>query len=278
MNYFSALAVVLGIASALISIREFIKKGSWRPGVAFSVAAVVLLVAAGVVANLPFLSGRQASGTPSTQNTSTLQSGTGITPTPMPSPTSIPVTPPVPTSSLPCTVNLSTWTNGSSDWKVLNGVLLNDGTNDNVGTGPSIIAPCQLRATNNYAVETNIQVTQVGRDPCFGITVRGNPTSGGWQGYKVGIGSCACCNTFSGGIFLGIPDYPVNTPNPLATFDPGVNMHTYRVEVKDNSIKFFIDGALTFNITDNSYLNGSEVGLWCENVQLEVTSFKVVVL
>jgi hypothetical protein len=82
MNYFSALAIVLGITSALISIYEFIKKGSWRPGVAFSVAAVVLLLAAGIVANVPFLSGRYTSGVPSIQNTSTTQVGTGITPTP----------------------------------------------------------------------------------------------------------------------------------------------------------------------------------------------------
>ena len=184
---------------------------------------------------------------------------------------------PTPTSALPCIVNVGTWTNGSPDWKTLNNALLNDGTNDNVGNGPSITAPCQLGHTTNYAVETSIQVTTVGRDPCFGMSVRGNPTSGRWQGYKVGVGSCACCDSFSGGVFIGIPDYPASY-TPLATFNPDTKVHTYRVEARDNTIKFFIDGAFIFNVTDNNYLTGSEVGLWCENVQLEVTSFKVVSL
>jgi hypothetical protein len=215
------------------------------------------------------------------QATATAHSLTNATPTIGATDTATAVsTPQTPTSqALPCSVNIGTWTDGSSDWKVLNGMLLNDGTNDNASSGgPSIIAPCQLGNTANYAVGTKIQVIKVGRDPCFGITVRGNPASGGWQGYKVGIGSCACCDTLSGGVFIGIPNYPANTPNPLSTFNPGLNSHTYRVEVKDNTIKFFIDGGLTFSITDNSYLTGSEVGLWCQNAQLSVTSFQVTAL
>ena|SRR2546421_10071481 len=47
---------------------------------------------------------------------------------------------------------------------------------------------------------------------------------------------------------------------------------------KDNTIKFFIDGGLVLSLTDNRYLTGSEVGLWCQNVQLEVSSFKVTAL
>src|SRR5712692_1314068 len=101
MNYFSALAIVLGLASALISIYEFIKKGSWRPGVAFSVAAVVLLIAAGVVANLPFLSGSRASGVQSIQNSSTSQAGTGVTSTPTQIlPTQAPTLSPTPTPTI----------------------------------------------------------------------------------------------------------------------------------------------------------------------------------
>jgi len=40
-------------------------------------------------------------------------------------------------------------------------------------------------------------------------------------------------------------------------------------------MKFSIDGRLVLNVTDTRYLTGSEIGLWCQNVQLSVTSFKV---
>ena len=31
-------------------------------------------------------------------------------------------------------------------------------------------------------------------------------------------------------------------------------------------------------LTDNRYLTGAQVGLWCENIQLQVTSFQVTAL
>jgi len=48
--------------------------------------------------------------------------------------------------------------------------------------------------------------------------------------------------------------------------------------VKDNTIKSFIDGGLVLDMVDNRYLSGSEVGLWDQNVQLTVVSFKVTAL
>src|SRR5205085_9071109 len=172
VNCISALAVVLGIASGVISIYEFIKKGSWRPGVAYSIAAIILIVAAVVVANLPPPAGSQVPGTSSIQNSSTSSVGTGDTPI---STQISPTQPPAPT--LPCIVNLSTWTNGSADWKPLNGTLLNDGTNDSASSSsPSIVAPCQLGNTTNYAVETIIQVKNVDKDSCIGINVNNNTT------------------------------------------------------------------------------------------------------
>src|SRR5579859_7945295 len=51
-------------------------------------------------------------------------------------------------AALPCMVNISTWTDGSSDWKILNGALLNDASNNNLDRsgGPTIVAPCQSGA------------------------------------------------------------------------------------------------------------------------------------
>ena len=75
-----------------------------------------------------------------------------------------------------------------------------------------------------------------------------------------------------------VPDYHYDSQIKDASFNPGTSVHTYRIEVKDNTIKFFIDGGLVLNMIDNRYLSGAEIGLWCQNVQLSVTSFQVTAL
>ena len=183
---------------------------------------------------------------------------------------------PVLQSGLPCTVNMATWTNGSADWKVLNGMALNDGTNGNAtsNNGPTLVAPCQIGTATNYAVESKIQVISTQGSSSFGITVRGNPVSDGWQGYRAGIGDGSSFGT----VRLSGENYYDTTQGESASFDPGTSAHLYRVEAKDNTIKLFIDGNLILTMTDNRYLTGSEVGLWSNDVQLQVSSFKVMAM
>jgi hypothetical protein len=234
----------------------------------YTTVSLLLTRPSGAVVATPTASPRQP--------TAISQSTAAVTPTTDTSATPTAAsTQPSQTGVLPCNVNINTWTDGSADWKVLNGVLLNDASGGwNYSSGPTIVAPCQLGNTANYAVEAKIQVTSVAREPCFGMTVRGNPTSNGWQGYKGGVGGCGCCNTLNGARISG-PDYFYDSQIKNASFDPGSSVHTYRVEVRDNTIQFFIDGGLILNMTDNRYLSGSEVGLWCQNVQLAVSSFTV---
>jgi hypothetical protein len=182
------------------------------------------------------------------------------------------------TQKLPCTVNLRTWTDGSSDWKVRNGVLLNDGMKSWDGrSGPTIVAPCDATSaaewsSTNYAVETKIQVTGSQNQACFGIAVRGTSTFSGWQGYKAGVGDCL--EGLDRARVSG-PVYPYDSLAKNASFNPGTTIHTYRVEVEDTAIKLSIDGRLVLNVTDTRYLTGAEIGLWCQHVQLAVSSFKV---
>ena len=58
-------------------------------------------------------------------------------------------------------------------------------------------------------------------------------------------------------------------------FDPGKGKHIYRFEAKGNVLRFFIDGGNVLEVTDNRYLTGSQLGLWCYQTQLSVTSFKI---
>lgn len=186
--------------------------------------------------------------------------------------------PRVQVQALPCTVNLRTWTDGSSDWQIRNGVLFNGGTKQWDGSGgPTIVAPCDVSSASawsstNVAIETRIQVIGAQDQACFGVTVRGSLTLNGWQGYKAGVGNCL--GGLDGTRVSG-PDYLHDAQAHEAAFHPGTTSHTYRIEIADTTIQFFIDGRRVLNVYDPRYLTGAEIGLWCQHVQLAVTSFKV---
>lgn len=215
-----------------------------------------------------------ATSTPAPTPTDT-PTPSALTPTPIPGTTATAT--PNPVAGLPCVVDLSTWSGGSQDWTVHNGALYNDGTNTNTQAGPTIIAPCQP-GTPNYAVEAKIQVTTPAQDPyphsdhCFGIILRGSSGQNGWQGYRAEV--CGLDTAY-------ISAYGDNNPLTQAPFTPGTTTHTYRAEVKDNSIKLFIDGNLVDTANDNRLLtqeSGQGVGLYSQYVQLQVSSFRVVAL
>ncbi|MBV9228477.1 MAG: hypothetical protein JOZ18_04115 [Chloroflexi bacterium] len=257
--------------------KSFVRRFIWQIIAIVSTVLVVVLA----YTNITMLLNRHTISTPvstsSARQTPTTPV-TGAAPTTVPTATSTPaLTPTVAVHvGLPCNVNLSTWTDGSADWKILNGVLLNDASNGNWngGDGPTIVAPCQLGNAANYAVESQIQVTSSNYGACFGITVRGTPSSNGWQGYKAGVGDCGHLDK----VRISGPDYSYDQQAKEASFDPTTTKHTYRVEVRNNTVTFFIDGGQILTMTDNRYLTGAEVGLWCKNVQLQVFSFQVTAL
>jgi hypothetical protein len=236
------------------------------------VLVVVLLVRPSTNGN-PANAGTTTGSGVATGATATTGPAATIAPTATTAPTATATPAPKP-GDLLCNVDIGTWSGGSSDWKLLNGRLLNDGSLDNDGgDGPTKVAPCQLGNITNYAVETKIQVTEALFGwSTFGITVRGTPSSGGWHGYAACIAAGYSCGD---GASLGA----VNGNNfASVSFSAGTDVHTYRVEVKDNVINFLIDGGLVVTLTDNEFLTGSQVGLWCRNMQLEVFSFQVFAL
>jgi hypothetical protein len=77
------------------------------------------------------------------------------------------------------------------------------------------------------------------------------------------------------GARVSSPDYLHDPLAKEAVFTPGTTLHTYQVEIKETTIQLYIDGRLVLNVADRRYLTGAEIGLWCQHVQLAVTSFKV---
>lgn len=280
MFYLSALSLVVGLISGGVGIWLFIESRQHpafrQRGVIFSVAAVGMLIAALIVANLPLQRGASGSGVNPTPTTNTSQPGTtpeGNTPTvEVPTVTPTPTFTPTPVSpgySFCDTAKPGQgWDNWNlvTGWKVLNGDLLYDGT----GNGEKLVAPdfCQP-TTPNYVVDVRMRIVAA----CchFGIWVRGGASTNGETGYELSIYTTTFQNVFivsHGGQGGAGGSY---------SFDN--NFHVYRAEVKDNVINFVIDGAKVLSATDNTFLTPGEVSICCtDTMELEITSFKITAL
>ena len=155
----------------------------------------------------------------------------------------------------------------ASGWKRLDNKLLNDGTNGGYNGRATLVAPasCQPK-TMDYAVEATIQVVSFGDNYSgFGINVRSGSSTTDPAGYSTYIDSADGANiAVVGGDALN-----------NASFNPGTSSHVYRAEVKGNTITFFIDGKNVLSVVDNRFISTGQVGLWCANAQIELSSFKV---
>ncbi len=208
-----------------------------------------------------------------------LATGKAITTVASPSPTPTPSPSPTPTKpsivagqTLYETTNFNGWS-GSSDWTVRDGMLYNDGTSGESYTGaPTILAPYNLDAVgvSDYAVEVKIQV--VHSVACFAITIRGTATPDGWHGYAGGIQPL--CSGVEGVIISSSSAGLLNH----ASFTPGNSWHTYRLEVRGDTIRFLVDGVFYLQATDTQYFSGGQVGLWSYATQLIISSLKIIAL
>lgn len=193
------------------------------------------------------------------------------TPIPTPSPTPLPK----PGTVLYQASTLSDWNLWalSADWKVIgyNNLLINDGSSrlGVPGGGPTAVAPYNVSRTLNFAVEVRIKSSPPNSGWAFGINVCGSSDQGSWTGYIAYI--------INNGGVLALIRYPQHEVSQ--NFDPGTTWHTYRVEVRANSIALLIDGATIATATDATYLTcGEQVGLWSDLIPISVSSFKVIAL
>lgn len=163
-------------------------------------------------------------------------------------------------------------------WKTLNGMLLNDGSNRE----PSqwIAAPVKLEVAD-YAVEAEIQILSLSEYPSgSGIVSRSSDQGAYWSGVYHGnylrIFQIAIPGNDSG---VDAGDYTDDSYGlGHKDYAPGVDWHTYRVELSGNSITLLIDGSVALQSLDNRYLEGGAVGLWSCAAQVSVRRFTVTAL
>jgi hypothetical protein len=289
-NWFSLLSGLIGLGFTFYAFYEARRQQrilAWT----FGTLAAFLLITALLSSIIPLPPGSAVTSSgnnrPSQQATSTTTPTSIVVPTSVSTPT--PTFTPSPTQPLaPQTGTVlyrADWSSGMNgwaggdDWKTSSGLLLNDGTQSNSIS----LAPYSPGNNNvaNYAVETVIQFVRhsdegaIGGLDSFGIIVR---SPDGQKGYE--FSACASAGFFSCGsnsveilISNGSQNIAENPYQPQKG-----STHTYRMEVKDNTIKVLIDGRLFLQATDNMYLSGGQVGLFSNRSQITIRSFIVTAL
>jgi len=190
--------------------------------------------------------------------------------------------PPPPTSgTVVCNADWSSGMNGwagSSEWKVLGGKLLSDGTNLGPGnavapTGSdSVSSPCQP-VTRNYAVIAKMQILDTPVNCYLAIRGRVQADGSGYGGYFVGFDS------YFGDAYVGSFSPSAGfLPIRNAFYNPGLAEHLYRAEFRGNQITLKIDNRVVLQVIDNRFITMGQVGLESGGCQVSVSSFQVVAL
>lgn len=203
-----------------------------------------------------------------TANTSTAT--VAISATFTPSPTTIPTA----TSSTPQPLYQENWSQGmdgwigNAQWSISNGMLLSNG---NAQDNNFIVSPYKP-TTADYAVEAQIQflgAAPPSSTPLFGIFVRSgsNEDIVGYDGYIFGNLAKIRRAAVSQGVILNQTSYSLDT-----------SWHTYRVEIKNSIITFFIDNKQMIQAVDKVNTLPGLVGLFDNNSLINVRSFTVLPL
>jgi len=161
------------------------------------------------------------------------------------------------------------WSQGLSGWpaaygwKVLSGTYINDAS-DSSDRNHFVQAPYIPEQANlpNYAVEADIQLVREEACGTFGLIAR--------TAYYAGRQASGGCVPGTG--FVGIPGAGDLKTAPVS---PDNAWHSYRLEVRDNNLRLYLDGALLIETSDNRYLSGGTVGLFAYRSQVVVRSFKI---
>lgn len=195
--------------------------------------------------------------------------GSKPTPTPPPPPTPTPPPPPPP----PATLYQANWSGGMAGWtaafgwSVLDGMLINSGGfADRSG---ATISPYRPRM-RDYAVEAEFQHINAGCTSGYGFVLRQPETKKGiWVGFYVECDGAAWVT------LDGIPYTTGATHVKSAGMKLDNRWHTFRAVVQSNTIRFYVDGNLVVEATDNRYLTPGSVGIWVWQTQVSVRNFRI---
>lgn len=243
--------IAVGIGAAVRSIiDDESDKAKSVLAITGSIVAVILIVGLIAFQARGASGGQQAGGTGSPRTSPTATD----TPTDTSTPTITPIPKPTATAVPPGTVlyretgsdNWSGW-EGSGEWKVSNGILINDGSQGGSGADimPTIVSSFQP-STANYSIEVQAQLPN-GLSSILswvGIAARIGAATGTTSGYAAYVRN---------GDVIGIDTSEKNLVEHCC-FEPGTGWRTYRFELRGTTLNFYIDGALVLSSQDAQFL------------------------
>ena len=198
-------------------------------------------------------------------------------------------TPTVPVQPTPTTLPSGTllyqsdWSHGldgwqaSGGWKVTHGMLQSNSNNGNVITLP------YMPAMADYAIEVRFQIVSI---PTSGgnVIVTADKTSGK-DGYTAGI-----MNLLAPGprsqfanpevqAFIN-PIDAMESSSQVSDYEPGSMQHTYRIEVQEPLVQFFINGLRKSSAVSSqtNFLSNGPIHLRVDKAIVRVFSMRMTVL
>jgi hypothetical protein len=170
---------------------------------------------------------------------------------------------------------------GSDDWQTAKGLLVSDGTSYSERAG--VIAPIEL-GSGDFAIDAEIRLEEYkdkgssGGRASFRISARVQPNGAGYgAGYCFSLGRFVpvCASSQQGEHRAVLWTNDPARPLAFGQFRPGRAWHDYRLEVRGNRLALLIDGQVVLKAQDNTYLQGSRVGLWSKRGKISVRTFTV---
>jgi hypothetical protein len=135
---------------------------------------------------------------------------------------------------------------------------------------PPATVPVKLGKARDYAVELRMSLDAMSVPYALGVFVR--------TGYDVIFGSQSASAAAPIGITIQARD--VERPRTLTqrALPLDSREHVYRIEVRGNEVKVFIDGNFALSATDEqrAYSDAGTTGLWCSNVAFTLSGVRVV--
>ncbi|HEX9130806.1 MAG TPA: family 16 glycoside hydrolase [Ktedonobacteraceae bacterium] len=166
---------------------------------------------------------------------------------------------------------------GSAGWKLSQGFLQSDLSNNNFITTP------YMPTVPNYAIEVRFQIVSVPRNGGSFVIIADKAQ--GKDGYTAGIlgllgpGPHSQFANPEVQVYLD-PTGDMDSPLVVSDYEPGSAWHTYRVEVKGPEVDFFIDGLMKSSAysSQTDFLSNGPIRLRTAMAIVRVSSVRITAL
>jgi hypothetical protein len=177
------------------------------------------------------------------------------------------------------------WSQGLSQWQASGGWQVTQGQLEVAANGLSkIIIPYRPHVAN-YAIEVRLEVVSLLKGEAGSWTIFGQrqPGKDGFQAEVLGVkGTEPRMSGSHGAIYIILDPITamapgIGSPND---YDPGFQWHTYRIEVRDNSVRLLDNGIqlVYASSVDAYYLSNGPLGFSCQWLVVRVSSIRLLSL